>query len=57
VSLGMVLVGALTPLRGALLSFVQILGAITVSPSPSPASCVLRPASWCVEKQGLLSRG
>ncbi|RSH95264.1 hypothetical protein EHS25_000350 [Saitozyma podzolica] len=29
VSLGMVLVGALTPLRGALLSFVQILGAIT----------------------------
>jgi aquaporin related protein len=30
VSLGMVLVGALTPLRGALLSFVQILGAITV---------------------------
>lgn len=31
VSLGMVLVGALTPLRGALLTFSQILGGITVS--------------------------
>lgn len=30
VSLGMVLVGALTPLRGALLTFSQILGGITV---------------------------
>lgn len=28
---GMVLVGALTPLRGALLTFSQILGGITVS--------------------------
>jgi hypothetical protein len=31
VSLGMVLVGALTPLRGALLTVSQILGGITVS--------------------------
>jgi glycerol uptake facilitator-like aquaporin len=31
VSLGMVLVGALTPLRGVLLTFSQILGGITVS--------------------------
>jgi aquaporin related protein len=30
VSLGMVLVGAITPLRGALLTFAQILGGITV---------------------------
>lgn len=30
VSLGMVLVGALTPLRGALLTFSQIIGGITV---------------------------
>ena len=30
VSLGMVLVGALTPLRGALLTLAQILGGITV---------------------------
>lgn len=29
VSLGMVLVGALTPVRGALLTFVQVLGGIT----------------------------
>jgi glycerol uptake facilitator-like aquaporin len=34
VSLGMVLVGALTPLRGALLAFSQILGGITVSLYP-----------------------
>jgi hypothetical protein len=39
VSLGMVLVGALTPLRGALLCFVQILGGITVS-RHSDATCV-----------------
>jgi aquaporin related protein len=31
VSLGMVLIGALTPKRGALLAFSQILGGITVS--------------------------
>ena len=35
VSLGMVLVGALTPLRGALLAFAQILGGMTVSARPS----------------------
>lgn len=38
VSLGMVLVGALTPLRGALLTISQILGGIVVSFTAIPLS-------------------
>ena len=47
VSRGMVLVGALTPLRGVLLTFTQILGGITVSHSLASFE-----ADFCSRKQG-----